>query len=104
MEEQKFQTGQYFEDDGRGNLNVINTFNDDAILKENYENKKSDGIGMVEGGWARQCAKIPTFLFFYEPLLQEYHKNIACNPEYAKRCLRTWLTMYPEYYANRGRI
>ena len=104
MDERKFQTGQHFDDDGKGNIRVINSFNDDDIQRENYESKKTGDIGMVDGGWARLCAKIPTFLFFYEPLLKEYHKNIAVNPEYAKRCLRTWLTLYPEYYANRGRI
>lgn len=104
MEEQRFQTGQSFEEDDKGNLTLINKFNDDILVKENYENSKDRGIGMVEGGWARQCAKIPTFLFFYEPLLKEYHKNIACNPVYAKKCLRTWLQIYPEYNANRGRI
>lgn len=104
MDEKKFQVSQEFEEDHKGNITLINKFNDDELVKENYENSKVSGIGMIEGGWARQCAKIPTFLFFYEPLLKEYHKNIACNPVYAKKCLRTWLQIYPEYNANRGRI
>ena len=101
----KYQVGQEFEDDGKGNITVINHFNDDALQREIYENSKHDhSIGMLKGGWGRQCAMIPTFLFFYEPLLREYHKNLACNPVYAKKCLRTWLQIYPEYNANRGRI
>lgn len=101
-----FLQEQHFDiDEKKGIYAVVNRFNDDDLQKENYENKMNDtSKGMSKSGNMRKAAAIPSFLYYNEPLLKEYHKNIGVDPSYAKRCLKLWLSLYPEYYANAGRI
>ena len=101
----EFMKDQSLEVDSRGNVELINHLNDDAVVKENYEERKENtNNGMTDGKTMRHVAQIPSFLFYYEPLLKEYHATLNNNPEYARKCLRTWLTLHPEYKVNTGRI
>ncbi|MDR1701884.1 MAG: hypothetical protein LBR56_03825 [Sporomusaceae bacterium] len=95
---------QFVAVDQRGNVEVLNIFNDDSVVRDNYEEKKTGASGMTEKKTMRHVAQIPSFLFHHEPLLKEYHKNISEYPAYARKCLRTWLLLNPEYKCNDGNI
>lgn len=96
---------QYLDVDSKENVELVNVLNDDHILKDNQvERNESCNNGMSKERTMRKVADIPTFLFNHEPLLVEYNKSICEHPEYAKRCLRTWLCLHPEYKSNNGSI
>jgi hypothetical protein len=95
---------QFVDVDQRGRVEVLNVFNDDSVIRDNYEEKKAGVSGMTEKKTMRHVAQIPSFLFHHEPLLKEYHRNISEDPVYARKCLRTWLLLNPEYKCNDGNI
>lgn len=100
-----FLKEQHLDIDQKGQIELINKLNDDDIVKDNYtERMDFNDNGMSKEKTIRKVAEIPSFLFYNEPLLKEYHNAIGQNPEYAKRCLRTWLTLHPEYKCNNGSI
>jgi len=106
MSESGFLKNQYLDvDEKTGNVELINHMNDDELLKEVKQERNSNtNNGMTEKKTMRHVAQIPSFLFYHEPLLMEYHKTISENPEYAKKCLRTWLSLHSEYKCNYGNI
>lgn len=80
-------------------------YNDDHILKDIQEERNSNtNRGFTKEKTMRHVCQIPTFLFYNEPLLKEYHKNLGTDPVYAKRCLRSWLLFNPQYRCNSGGI
>lgn len=106
MNEKGFLKRQYLDvDEKTGKVELINHMNDDELLKEvKQERETNTNNGMSEKKTMRHVAQIPSFLFHHEPLLKEYHANVCENPEYARKCLRMWLRMHPEYKCNDGNI
>lgn len=78
-----------------GEYKLTKHINDDILEKENQEIKKYliDRKGFSKDRTKRHIASIPWYLFLKEPLLKEYLESKYENPEYAKRCLVTWLKM-----------
>lgn len=91
--------------DGK-DIELVNRFNDDKIIKMIQE-RKNDSYGdkgFTAGKTMREVCHIPTFLVYKEPLLKEFMLHKSQNPEYARKCLRKWLSEHPEYKANMGNI
>lgn len=105
MADDSFLKEQRFEDDCNGTVTVINHFEDDDLLKENYMQRMDDNNhGMSKLGNMRKVAGIPKFLFDNDPELQEYNRNVCLYPNYARRVLRHWLSNHPEYLCSNGGI
>lgn len=78
-----------------GEYKLTKHINDDVLEKENIEARKDlhDRKGFTKDRSMRWIGRIPWFLFMQEPLLKEYLDSKDENPEYAQKCIRTWLRM-----------
>lgn len=80
--------------------------NDDIVEKENHDLKKElhDLKGFSKDRSHRHIGRLPWYLFMKEPLLKEYMDSKYENPEYAQRCIKTWLKLNSTYRIGEGRI
>jgi hypothetical protein len=80
--------------------------NDDIVEKENKEIRKQlhDEKGFTKDRTKRYIGRFPWYIFMKEPLLREYLDSKHENPEYAQKCIKTWLNLNPTYRIGSGRI
>jgi hypothetical protein len=88
-----------------GEVHLSNTYTNDPVLKENKEMRNEVGKGVTKDGTMRMVAQIPEFEFRMNPMLREYLNLLhAGNKEEAKRTLRVFLALHPEYRSSEGKF
>jgi hypothetical protein len=97
---------QWLDVDEKGNVTLINKLSLDAVLRHaNQERKETYHTkGFTEKRTMRKVCDIPAFMLQQEPLLRDFSRNIHADPNYAKKCLRLWLQMNPQFKTNEGSI
>lgn len=94
----------------RGRVFLRNVTDDEAAAKAAYERRRDLTMagnvkGLSAGGTLQHVAMIPEDVYHFDPLCREYQRlRAADNPVEARRVLRLFLRMNPQYRASEARL
>jgi hypothetical protein len=96
--------------DKNGKVLLRNVTEDDPAARDAAELRRQYAQEGNPKGWSEgkswlHSARIPADIFMLDPLCKEYQRlQAAGNPEEARRVLRLFLSMNPQYRASEARL
>lgn len=94
----------------RDKVFLRNVTDDGAAAKAAQERRcelalAGNARGLSEEGTLQHVAMIPEEVYYFDPLCREYQRlRTAGNPEEARRVLRLFLGLNPQYRASEARL
>jgi hypothetical protein len=94
----------------RDKVYLRNVTDDAAAARAAYERRRDLALagnarGFSAGGTLQHVAMIPEEVYHFDPLCREYQRlRAAGNPEEARRVLRLFLGLNPQYRASEAKL